>query len=252
MRILSLVAASALLTLPSCYQFEVTAQAGFAQLALDGDFGYVDGKTTASIKQDIEPALGLGDDQGTPMARVAFDFGTPTLTATGFMFEDEGTGTLSASFGNNLTAGAPVRSEFELNCGKISYAFEIPIGPVSISPGIAVEYVDLRLNVRDVFGAAVEEAELQAPIPLAFLRLEADVSIFTLMAEGGYIQIDVEDVEASMLDVEAMVEVNALTWLNLFAGYRMIRFEADGFIDDDTYDIDLGLSGFMVGGGFRF
>ena len=53
MRILSLVAILACSTLTSCFQLEVTAQAGYAQLALDGYVGYVDGATSASIAQDI-------------------------------------------------------------------------------------------------------------------------------------------------------------------------------------------------------
>lgn len=252
MRILSLVAASALLTLPSCYQFEVTAQAGYALLSLDGDFGYVDGSSSATIDQDIESAFGLGDDQGTPYAKLAFDFGTPTLSVSGFMFEDEGTGTLSAPFGANLPSGFPVRSEFDLTCAKVAYAFEIPIGPISISPGLAVDYVDLDFLVADQFGATTEEAQLQAPLPMLFLRAEADISIVTLLVEAGYVSVDIDDIEAQLLDVEALVEINATTWLNFFAGYRMIDFEADGLIDNDTYDIDLGLSGFLVGGGFRF
>jgi len=252
MRILSLVVASALLTLPSCYQLEVTAQAGFAQLSLDGDFGYVNGSSSATIDQDVESAFGLGDDQGSPVAKVAIDFGTPTLSISGFIFEDEGTGILTANFGNNLVAGTPVISEFDLTCGKIAYAFEIPLGPVSISPGIAVEYVDLGFNVRDTFGAATEDVDLQAPIPMVFLRAEADISILTATLEAGFVKVDISDIEAQLLDIEAMLEVNATSWLNFFAGYRMIDFEADGLIDDDTYDIDLGLSGFLVGGGLRF
>lgn len=252
MRILTLVVASALLTLPACYQFEVTAQAGYAMLSLDGDFGYVGGSTGATIDQDIETAFGLGEDEGAPFAKVALDFGTPTLSASGFFFDEEGSGTLTANFGDNLTAGTTVLSEFELTCAKIAYAFEIPLGPVSISPGLAVEYVDLGFNVRDTFGAATEDVQLQAPIPMLFLRAEADISIVTLLVEAGYISVDIDDIEAKLLDVEALVEVNVTNWLNFFAGYRMIEFEADGLIDNDTYDIDLGLSGFLVGGGFRF
>jgi hypothetical protein len=252
MRILSLVAASALLALPSCTQFEVTAQAGFAQLALDGHFGYVDGSTTANIDQDVESAFGLGDDQGSPVVRAGLDMGLVHVLASGLMFEDEGTGTLQANFGNNLTAGTVVQSEFDFNCAKIALVFDIPIGPVTIAPGFGVDYVDLMVNVRDTFGVAVEEADLTAPIPLLFLRGDVDFSIFNAALEIGYSAVDTSDIDAKLLDVEAMLEVEALGWLNFFAGYRLIQFEADGLIDDDTYDIDLGLSGSMLGGGVRF
>lgn len=252
MRILSLVVASALLALTSCSIPEFTAQAGFAQLALDGDFGYVSGSTTATIDQDIKTAFGLGDDQGSLIARAAVDFGTPHILVSGLMFEDEGTGTLEADFGNNLTAGTTVESKFDFACAKVAIVFDIPIGPVAISPGLAVDWVDLTVNVRDTFGIAVEEAEVQTPLPMLFVRADAELGLFNAVLEAGYSAVDSSDVDGKLLDIEALIELEALGVLNFFVGYRMIQFEIDGEIDDDTYDIDLGLSGFLIGGGVRF
>ncbi len=251
-RFLLVVAAPVLLALPSCYTFEVEAQAGYAQLALDGDFGYVGGTNNTNIQQDIEPALGLGDDQGTPFGRLELDFGTATLSASGFMFEDEGQGTLTANFGDNLTAGTSVFSTFELTNIKVAWAFDIELGPVTLAPGIAADFFDLSMTVRDSIGIATEEAELAAPIPMLFLRGGVDVGPVRGVGEVGYVAVDIEDVEASLLDVEARLEVAPTPWFDVFVGYRLINMEVEGLIDDDTYDIDIGLSGFMVGGGFRF
>lgn len=251
-----LVAASVLLTLPACFQFEVTAQVAYAQLAVDGDLGYVggSGSNQTSIKQDVESAFGLGDDQGLPYGRIMIDTGVPVLAVSGFMLEDSGTGVLQANFGEtgSLVAGVPVRSDLELANAKASYAFDISIGPVSVMPGIAVDYFDLRVEVADLIGIAREEVQLNAPIPMGFLRGEVDLKWVSALAEVGYITVDVEDVETSFLDVEALLMVHPTPLLNLFVGYRLLDLEAKGLVDNDQFDTSLQISGFMVGGGLRF
>ena len=252
MRIRHCLALAALALATSCYQFEITAQAGFAELGLDGDIGYVSGTGGVSAQDDIETALGLGDDQGTPIVRAAMDFGVPNLAVSGFLFEDEGRGTLTQQFGG-ISANVPVLTDFEMASAKVSYTFEIPVGPVSLQPGIAANFIDLSIFVRDSIGAASEDIELQAPLPMLFGRAEVDiVSMVQLVAEVGYVAVDVDDVDAEMLDIEALVEITAWEPLNLFVGYRSIDFEGEGDIDGDSVDIDIGLSGFLFGGGIRF
>ena len=254
MRIRHLIAIPALIALTSCYQFEITAQAGYAELGLDGDVGYVEdpGNTNpVAVQQDIQ-SLGLGEDQGTPYGRVEMDFGVPVLAVSGFLFEEDGRGVLDATFGN-IPVGAAVDTEFELGSAKVSYAFEIPLGPVSIQPGVALNVVDFSLLARDTIGFATADVELQAPLPMGFVRGEIDIlGWLQFVGEVGYIEVDVDDVEAEMLDVEALAELTALEPLNLFIGWRSIDIAGKGEIDGDSVDIDFGLSGLIIGGGFRF
>ena len=251
MRILSLLVVPALLGLQSCTQFKVTAQAGYSQLALDGDIGYANGSTATNVSQDIESAFGLGDDQGTPYARLTMDTGVPVVTLSGFLFEDDGTGTLTADFGD-INAGTTVRSDVEMLSGKASLAFKIALGPVAISPGLAVDYFDLDIEVSDAFGAITESVELSGPVPLGFLRGQVDIGPVGLMVEGGWMEVDIDDVTAEVLDIEAMVEFKPGDWIDLFVGYRRIALDASGLIDGDTYDTDISLGGWMIGGGVRF
>ncbi|MCU0864313.1 MAG: hypothetical protein MUC36_11000 [Planctomycetes bacterium] len=239
---------------PACYEFKVHAQAGYAQLAVDGDLGYVNGSTTASIRQDVQSAFGLGDDQGSPYARVSVDTGVPVLSVSGFTFDESGDGVLQASFGDSplLVAGTPVRSELEMTNIKGSYLFQIDLGPVAISPGIAVDYFDLDVQVRDAIGIANERVELQAPVPLAMLRGEVDLGIVSAMAEVGYMRVDVDEVSGSLLDIEAMLMVHPTALIDLFVGYRSLMLTADGEIDGDTFDTDLQVGGLILGGGLRF
>ena len=254
MRCSSLFALAAVCALPSCYQFKAHAQAGYAQLAVDGDLGYVSGSTTASIRQDIQSAFGLGDDQGSPYGRVSIDTGVPVLTVSAFSFDESGTGVLQANFGDSplLTAGTPVQSELEMMNIKGSYLFQIDLGPVAISPGIAVDYFDLDVQVRDLIGIANESVELQAPVPLAMLRAEVDLSVVSAMVEVGYMRVDVDEISGSLLDLEAMLMVHPTSMIDLFAGYRMLALEADGEIDGDTFDTDIQIGGLIFGGGIRF
>ncbi|HEB53678.1 MAG TPA: hypothetical protein ENI87_10540 [bacterium] len=253
MRTRLLIAALSLTTLPACFQFEIQAQAGYANLAVDGDLGYVTG-AGVGIDQDVESAFGLGGGQGSPYGRVQIDTGVPVLSVSAFQFSDEGQGVLQANFGGNanLVAGAPVASELDMVNAKVAYAFEIGLGPVSISPGVAVDYFNLTTSVRDTFGIATEEVTLEGPIPLAFLRAEADLGIVSAVAEGGYMAVGIEDTDGELLDLEAQLVVRPTSLIELFVGYRYINLVVDGTIDGDTFDTDLTLSGLMIGGGVRF
>lgn len=252
MRFHSLFAASPLFFLSGCYQFEVTAQAAYAQLSLDGDLGYATaGSSTPAVSQDIESGFGLGDDQGTPYARVMIDTGVPVLAVSAFLFEDEGTGQLQADFGS-VNAGLGVRTEFEMMNAKASYAFQIDLGPVAIAPGIAVDYFDMQIDVRDVFNTQQESVDVAGPVPMGFLRAQVDVWKIGLVAEVGYMEVDVDDVTAEFLDLEALVEIRPTDLINVFVGYRHLDLQLDGTIDNDSFDADVTLSGLFVGGGLRF
>ena len=254
MRIPLFAALLATSILPSCYQLALSGNVGYAQLAVSGDIGYVSGSSAGNVRQDVKSAFGLGDDQGSPYARVALDTGVQVLSVSGFQFDESGTGTLEANFGDSplLTAGVPVRTDLEMTNLKAAYALQISLGPVAISPGIAVDYFDLNLQVRDLIGITTESVELQAPVPLAFLRGEVDLGIVSAIAEIGYMEYGVDDVDGSLLDIEAMLQVHPTAMLSVFVGYRSMNLQADGLIDGDTFDTDITIGGFILGGGLRF
>jgi hypothetical protein len=250
MRQLLVFAVLPILAVPSCSPLQVSAQAGYAQVALDGELGYATGSTTPAVRQDVEGAFGLGDDQGVPYGRLIADFGVPVIGVSGIFFEDDGTGQLTQDFGG-IPAGVPVRSDLELWNALTSLAFEIEIGPVSVSPGLAADYIDLKLQVADAFGAQVETVELSGPVPMVFLRAEVEVWKLAGVVEGGYTQFEIDDADASVLDLTGLIELR-LDRLNIFVGYRTFAFEGDGVIDDDSFDADITLDGFLIGGGVQF
>ncbi|MFT4516226.1 MAG: hypothetical protein ACI89X_004070 [Planctomycetota bacterium] len=241
------------MALPACTIPTLEVQAGYAQLSLDGDIGYSNGATVA-VEQDFESALGLGDTQGSPYGRAQIDFGVPVLTVSAFSFEDDGRGSLQADFGNIpvIGGGVPVQSQLEMMNAKMSYAFEIGIGPVSISPGIAIDYFDLQIDVTDAFSIAREQVDVSGPLPLAFLRADVDLGIVSAFAEAGYMSADIDDVDGELLDIEAQLVLHPAPLVELFVGYRYVNIALDGIVDTDTIDMDLTISGLIFGGGIRF
>ena len=242
MRIHTLSLLAALLA--SCTQFRVAGQVGYARVALAGDIGLAAGGTAADIGQDVTTAFGFGDDQGIPDGRFAFDMNVPTFTGSGFVFEDEGTGTRTRNFGGNplLSAGANVNSDFELPNAKV----------VTIPPGLAAEYSDFNLEVTQVNGLASELVALEAPVPVGFLRAGADIGICSGMAETGYVEAVIDEVEAKFFDIDVMLTVHATDGLALLVGYRCLAIDGDGLIDNDTFLADITIDGIVLGGGVRF
>lgn len=246
--------------LPSCYQLALSGNVGYAQMAVSGDIGYVNGTNSAAVRQDVESALGLGDDRGAPYVRAALDTGVPVLSVSAFQFSESGNGVLQADFGDigtsiggiSIPGGVPVTSELDFTNVKGAYAFQISLGPVALSPGIAVDWFDIDLTVRDGLGIQTENVQLQAPVPLGFLRGEVDLGVVSAIAEVGYMEYGVDDLDGKLLDIEALLQVHPTAMLSLFAGYRSLNLQVDGELDGDTIDTDLTVSGFMIGGGLRF
>ena len=249
-----LALAAVALGLGACSSAGFKAQVGYTQMAIEGDIALnpTAGGGTSSIQQDLETALGLGDEQGSPWARAELDLGVPVLAVTGFTFEEQGSGTLQANYGN-ITAGTDVNSDLEMANVKASMAFQIALGPLSISPGLAVDWFDLQLAVSDTAGIATETVELSAPVPMVFLRGQADVGIASFIAEAGYLEVpEYDDIEATSWDAEALVELRPTPQFNLFAGYRVITVQVEGEVDNQDFFADITLSGWIIGGGVRF
>ena len=241
----------AILTCAACSLPGASAHVGYTMMAMEGDVGLSAMAGTGATEQGID-GMGFGSEQGSPYARVQLDLGTPVLTATGFTFQEEASGSLSAPYGS-LPAGTAVRSKVSFTNVKGSLAFEFPLGPLSVSPGLAVELFDLDVVVRDEVGIAEETIDWVVPVPMGFLRAQADLWFLTAVAELGYITIpEIQDVEGTFWDADLYVAYRPTPLVEIFAGYRQIRLDGDGEADDRDFAIDLDVAGWMVGGGVSF
>lgn len=244
----------ALAALPSCMPFHASAQAGYTQMAVDGNIALATSGSglSGTVDQGFDSAFGLGDERGSPYARLQLDAGVPVITISGFTFEETGTGQLSSQFGV-MAPGTNVISNLKFTNLKGSLAFQIDLGPVAVSPGVALDYFDLEMSVRDTGGLAQENIDVLAPVPMAFLRGEASLGVVAAVAEIGYIRVpQIREIEGTFWDVEAMLEVRPMPMLNFFAGYRFLHVDGKGNVDNQDFATDLDVSGWMIGGGVRF
>lgn len=246
----------ALATLSSCTMPYARAYAGYANMGLSGDVALaptVGSTNLNALKVDVENELGLDGGAGSPYGRVDLGLGPIGITASAFQYSKVGTGTITRQFGN-ITAGAQVRSDLDLTDIKGALLVNlIDIGPVRLSPGFGVNFVDLQLDVRTLTGVvASDTVDVTAPIPMAFLQGDLDLGVFGATIEGGGMSVDLSDAKGTYWDVEGLVRYQPVKHLNIFAGYRWISLDAEGKADGQDFDAKLALKGWMVGGAFTF
>jgi hypothetical protein len=238
----------------ACSTVGATVQAGFTQVAVDGDLALTtaNGGATSTAEQDIGSAFGLGDERGSPWLRAQADLGTPVVTASVFWLRESGTGVLDSDFGG-LSAGTQVASDLELACAQASCTFDFGLGPVKVSPGLAVDVFDLDFRVRETLLGNSEVIDEILAVPLLFVRAEASLGPVAAIGEAGYLELpDIDGTEGRFFDAEAMLAWSVLPLVHVFAGYRFIELHANGDTDSDSFATDLEIRGWFVGGGLRF
>jgi hypothetical protein len=237
--------------------------AGYLDLELSGDIGFARGSTNVSGRASIDQGLGQGGSTGAPFGRVElanddglFGYG---MSVSGFLYDNQGTGILTASYGN-ISAGTPVRSDFNIINAKVGFFLSFDIaGVVFIRPGIAADMFlpDMEVATTTLTPTITETIDDPGGVPLPFVQVGFDAGIVSGFVEVGYLPLDTEDlnlgseydVESETLDIEAMVKVRPASHIELFAGYRLFQLDLEGRLSQDTVDIDIDLAGFMVGGG---
>lgn len=240
--------------LSACSSVGLTGQVGYTQMAVRGDIALTSGLggVPSSANQDVESAFGLGDAQGSPYGRAQLDLGVPVLTLSAFRFEEQGRGELTGSFGG-IPASTPVESELKFTNVKGSLTFDIDLGPVKLSPGLGVDVFDLYFQARETTFGNSEKIDELVPVPLLYLRAEAELGPVCLVAEGGYLDTPkIQDTEGRVLDLEAMLEWRFLGLGEVFVGYRRLDVDALGKSGSDSYDVSLIVDGWTIGGGIRF
>ena len=244
----------ALFALTACAPIGWTAQAGYMQVAVGGNFALASGTggIGSAPEQDIGTAFGLGDQRGSPYLRVQADLGSVVLTASGFQFQESGQGQLDASFGG-LPAATLVSSDLQFGCAKLSATFDVDLGPVKLSPGLAMDVMHIEFRAEELTTRSAEVIDEVVGVPLLFLRAEAGVGIVDLVGEVGYLQVPRSGTSTGrFLDAELLAECTVLPLLHLFAGYRFIDIAATGDTGTESYGIDLQVRGWLIGGGLRF
>lgn len=259
---LVLGAALALLVGPlACTHASVAA--GYLHLDMGGEIGFARGSQNVSGRASVEEGFGQSNDVGSPYARVEVsrDGGVVDsgLFASAFVYDERGQGTLTASYGN-IVAGTEVASDFRLVNTKFGAYLSFSLADtVFIRPGIAFDLFlpEMVVETTRITPAQVERIDDPLGVPLPYLQVGFEKGSIAAFAEVGYLPLDTDDiglgsdydVDSRTLDVEAMLRYRPARSVELFAGYRLFALEVEGRLQGDSVDIDLDLSGLMVGGG---
>src|SRR2546421_8167948 len=89
----------ALLALASCAGAAISGQVGYMQSHMSGEIALAPntgGGNLGTIREGIDD-LGLGDESGSPYARVQANLGVMSLSASGFLLHDQGTAPLNVN-----------------------------------------------------------------------------------------------------------------------------------------------------------
>ena len=246
------VLALLLLGSTSCVDLRARAHAAYMQPQLSGDVALASTTLPATLGADVQDDLGVDTEQ-SPYVRLELGTGIVNVTASAFQYGSSGSGVLDANFGN-ITAGVPVNSDIDVLNIRGAVTFDlIDLGPVRISPGLAVDYTDLDFEVRQTTGGtAIERLEVQIPAPLLYVQAEADLGPLIANIDAGGMKVDLDEVDGTFWDIEAMLRYAPAEHFEIFGGYRLILVDGQGTVDGQAYDADVELSGWFAGGGISF
>lgn len=249
---------TALLALPvlfgSCVIPDLDGSVHFAYLNItpSGNFALQNSARTNnvdSVRVDIEDGFNV-DDAGTPHLKAEVHLGKWAVIASGFHFDEQSATVLTSSFGN-IPATTPVSTDLTVFNIKAAVAYDVlDLEIVDVIAGVCFDYFSVDMDVRSA--AAFENLAFDAPMPLLYVRATAGISIVTGKLEVSWIDLDLGDAAGSYFDLDAMVSVKPMPFLELVAGYRNILIDVDGEVDNQDFDTHLRMSGWYIGGGVSF
>lgn len=248
--------ATLLLSAAGCGLPTLTIDGGVHSLTLDGDIGLSNSGSTGFDTIDLTSQLDLDDTEYVPIARVGVDLGRFDFQAWGFSSTTDGTGTVSADFGN-ITAGSAVESELDLTLAQGRALFDvIDFDFFEAGLGLAVQWIDFDLDVRETVFGLNESIHVQQPVPLLAGRVGVDLGELSpiplaveLSAAG--IWGSYGDLDGAVFDVELLARAQ-FGMFGVFAGWRQLQIELEGESGDQAFDGDMTTQGALLGVTLRF
>lgn len=246
----------ALALLASCHGVETRADAGFFYSQVSGTIGVglPAGESTAPavVRADVGDGLGLDGGAASGYARLELASGPGSLAISGFQHDQRGDGAVDLPLGDT-TVSIPVRSSLRLWSLKASANYAVlDTEHFRLSPGLAVDVVDLAMQTRAPLLAASERLDAQLWLPMLSLQSEARLGPVSAGLEAGGMTGRLIGSVSAHFDLDARVRVTPASGVEFFVGYRWI--DLDARFDDSARDVtgSVRLQGWMVGGGLRF
>jgi hypothetical protein len=236
----------------SCTSYDLRAYGGYQTTEMDGSIGMSPtGNATPPVQVDVDDDLGIRDEERSLYLRAEAGLGPLRATGSAFKYDESGNGVLGSGFGD-LPTGTPVASDAEFGNIKGALTWDINLGPVRLSPGLAADYLDMELDVRATNSTLAERVDVAAPVPLLFVQGEITFGIVGVTADFGWIEADIQEIDGRVLDFEALGRVRPIEHLEFFGGYRLIKAEVAGASSGQNFAGDIEFEGWMIGAGLRF
>jgi hypothetical protein len=243
--------------LAGCSASDPLVRADLALFApsFQGDVGLSNSTVTDVDTIDIESDLDLGDTDYVPYVRLEGDLGPFNLAGSWFETSQSGTGVVTADFGN-ITAGSTVESDLDLTLvnGRFVWDF-INTDLVHLGLGVAAEWVDFDLEAKEQTFGLSESVSVSQVLPLAAAHAAVGIPLpwipLRLDVNAAGMSLHIEDVDGTVIDIEGLLRAD-FNHFGCFAGYRYILVQTDGVIDDQNFDGDIVLAGWLLGASVRF
>lgn len=243
----------------SCLNSSVRVYAAYLDLSVNGDAALQDKaklNDVNGIRSALDDDFDLSNSK-TPYVRLDLEIDTWNLELSGFKYKDSARSTLTNDYGN-IPANSAVETELRVSNVKLAVLMDIvDVGPLEISGGLALNYMDVDMDVDSRVpqfapNTEYEESDFQAPVPMLYVRGVLDVGIVRGELSAAWIEADIADVEGMFLDIDAMLVITPIPALDFFAGYRYINIDVDGKLDGQAFNTHIQLTGWYLGAGISF
>jgi len=252
----SLLRVALFLPLGGCSGTTFEVDGGLHLPHLDGTIALSNTTLTSIDEIDLATDLDLDSNEAAPWLQGAADLGDLSLSLWGFQTDASGDGTVAADFGD-ITAGSSVTSQLDVTLvqGRALHDL-IEFGDFELCAGIAVQWIDVSLDVDEQTFGLSEAIDVQQPVPLLAARAEQDLEPLLGLPVAAalsvaWIRAEVGDVGGGVLDLEALVRAR-FDRFGVFAGWRTVQIDLEGAADGQEFAGDVDLAGFLFGATLRF
>jgi hypothetical protein len=246
-----------------CSTPSVTLFPRAALLKPDGEFAAADVSSGGSLSATSDTdALGIDDDETVFAPRADLDFGRWHLTVDHFGMSSDGTGTAEAQIefdGVTIPQGDTVDTDLDVSMTSATFCFDfLPAPNAELGIGVGVVLADLSADITSQTLTQTASTEEQVPLPVIAARAGVDFGRFSIGALVRGFDIEIDDVEASYLDLDAHARYDLFRATDsrlrggLVLGWRVVGVDARFDDGASTIDADIEYSGPYAGIAFTF
>lgn len=249
--LLALLAATAACA-PNHYRASVSGMSGrmSGDIALQNTAGTLNLETE---RNDLRSDLGVGEGEVFPYFQAEATWDAHTVRFNVFDYSSDGSGTLSAPFGD-IPTGTGVTSALDLTALQASWTYDVlDSDTLHFGPGAQLSYYRLDLSTQGGTPASYEEIDSETLIPQLYIEGEVDLGVVSFVASAGGMSVyQYHDADGTWWDTQFMLRAQPIDHMEVLLGYRLIDMDAGGIASSRDFDVDARFEGWFVGAGLRF